>query len=50
MSPALDAMVEKIGVIYEDFTLPVPDAKVRGFYHPSDHLPVEAVINVSRKR
>ena len=50
MSPALDAMVVKIGVIYEDFTLPVPDAKVRGFYHPSDHLPIEAVINVSRKR
>ena len=49
MSPALDSMVKRIGVIYEDFTMPVRDEKIRNFFHPSDHLPIEAVIDISRK-
>lgn len=50
MTPALDALVETAGVIYDDYTLPVEDPEVRGFCHPSDHLPVEAVFRMPRGR
>lgn len=43
MTPALDAMIERIGVIYDDYTVPVEDREITGFCHPSDHLPIEAV-------
>ena len=49
MTPALDARVKSIGVIYDEYTLPVGDPQIPGFCHPSDHLPIEAVFDMTRK-
>lgn len=49
MTPALDARVKSVGVIYDEYTLPVVDPEIPGFCHPSDHLPVEAVFDFSGK-
>ncbi len=46
MTPALDALVKKASVIYDDYTMPVSDPQVRGFCHPSDHLPLEAIFEI----
>lgn len=48
MTPALDAMIKDIGVIYDDYTLPVEDASMAGFCHPSDHLPIEVVFDLEQ--
>ncbi len=49
MTPALDARVKSIGVIYDEYTMPVVDSQIPGFCHPSDHLPIEAVFDMTGK-
>lgn len=49
MTGALDGRIKNIGVIYDDYTLPVEDPEIPGFCHPSDHLPIEVVFDMSKK-
>lgn len=44
MSPDLDSHIVSIAVIRDEYTLPVENPGIRGFCHPSDHLPIEAVL------